>query len=42
MNVNVWDVQESVQALVRAGFAGKPVDRAKLADPDVPLHDLLP
>jgi len=42
MNVNVWDVQEGVQALVRAGFAGKPVDRAKLADPDVPLHDLLP
>jgi 3-phenylpropionate/trans-cinnamate dioxygenase ferredoxin reductase subunit len=42
MNVNVWDVQEQIQALVRAGYAGTPVDPAKLADPRVPLTDLLP
>jgi 3-phenylpropionate/trans-cinnamate dioxygenase ferredoxin reductase subunit len=41
MNVNVWDVQEQIQALVRAGYAGKPVDLAKLADPQVPLGDLV-
>jgi 3-phenylpropionate/trans-cinnamate dioxygenase ferredoxin reductase subunit len=39
MNVNVWDVNEDLQALIRAGH---PVDRARLADPDVPLADLLP
>jgi hypothetical protein len=41
MNVNVWDVQDDIQALVRAGYAGKTVDPAKLADPGVPLGDLL-
>ena len=41
MNVNVWDVQDSIQALVRAGYAGTPVDLDRLADPDVPLNDLL-
>jgi 3-phenylpropionate/trans-cinnamate dioxygenase ferredoxin reductase component len=39
MNVNVWDVNEAIQTLIRAGH---PVDRARLADPDVPLADLLP
>jgi 3-phenylpropionate/trans-cinnamate dioxygenase ferredoxin reductase subunit len=39
MNVNVWDVSEDIQALIRAG---QPVDRARLADPDVPLGDLVP
>jgi 3-phenylpropionate/trans-cinnamate dioxygenase ferredoxin reductase component len=39
MNVNVWDVNETIQALIRAGHT---VDRARLADPDVPLADLLP
>jgi 3-phenylpropionate/trans-cinnamate dioxygenase ferredoxin reductase subunit len=34
MNVNVWDVQDQVQALIRAGA---PVDRDRLRDPDVPL-----
>ncbi|WP_298229929.1 FAD-dependent oxidoreductase [Gryllotalpicola sp.] len=34
MNVNVWDVNESIQALIASGA---PVDAAKLADPDVPL-----
>jgi 3-phenylpropionate/trans-cinnamate dioxygenase ferredoxin reductase component len=40
MNVNVWDVQEQIQALVRAGYAGTSVDLAKLADPKAPLDDL--
>jgi len=38
MNVNVWDVIAPIQALIRSG---KPVDRAKLADPDTPLDWLL-
>jgi 3-phenylpropionate/trans-cinnamate dioxygenase ferredoxin reductase subunit len=37
MNVNVWDVNEDVQALIRAA---RPVDESRLADPDVPLGDL--
>jgi 3-phenylpropionate/trans-cinnamate dioxygenase ferredoxin reductase component len=41
MNANIWDVQDDIQALVRAGYGGKPVDRARLADPSVPLPDLL-
>ncbi len=41
MNVNVWDVQDQIQALVRAGHAGKVVDPARLADPRMPLSDLL-
>jgi 3-phenylpropionate/trans-cinnamate dioxygenase ferredoxin reductase subunit len=42
MNVNVWDVQDDIQNLVRAGYAGTPVDAARLADPGVPMADLLP
>jgi NADPH-dependent 2,4-dienoyl-CoA reductase/sulfur reductase-like enzyme len=38
MNVNVWDVTDDVQALIRSG---KPVDRARLADPGVSLADLV-
>jgi 3-phenylpropionate/trans-cinnamate dioxygenase ferredoxin reductase component len=38
MNVNVWDVVEPIQALVAGG---RPVDERRLADPDVPLTDLL-
>lgn len=41
MNVNIWDVQDDIQALIRAGCDGKPVDVARLADPDVPLGDLI-
>jgi hypothetical protein len=41
MNANVWDVQDQIQALVRAGYGGRAVDLEKLADPDVPLDDLL-
>lgn len=37
MNVNVWDVVDDVQALVRSGTV---VDRDRLADPDVPLRSL--
>ena len=40
MNVNVWDVTDDVQALVRAGWAGRAVDLDRLADPDVPLASL--
>jgi 3-phenylpropionate/trans-cinnamate dioxygenase ferredoxin reductase component len=37
MNVNVWDVNEHVQALIRAR---QPVDAAALADPGTPLESL--
>jgi 3-phenylpropionate/trans-cinnamate dioxygenase ferredoxin reductase subunit len=42
MNVNVWDVTEQIQALVRAGLDGHTPDPARLADPDVALPELLP
>ena len=41
MNVNVWDVTDEIQALIRAGYAGRAVDLARLADPNVALPDLL-
>jgi 3-phenylpropionate/trans-cinnamate dioxygenase ferredoxin reductase subunit len=41
MNANVWDVTEDIAALVKAGLAGKTVDLTALADPEVPLTDLL-
>ena len=41
MNANVWDVTDPIQDLVRAGFAGRSVDLAALADPAVPLDQLL-
>jgi 3-phenylpropionate/trans-cinnamate dioxygenase ferredoxin reductase subunit len=37
MNVNVWDVTDAIQALVRSRA---PVDDARLADPDTPLEEL--
>jgi 3-phenylpropionate/trans-cinnamate dioxygenase ferredoxin reductase subunit len=37
MNVNVWDVNEAVQGVIRRG---NQVDRAKLADADMPLESL--
>ena len=37
MNVNVWDVSDAIQALIRSG---KPIAPDRLADPDVPLEDL--
>ena len=41
MNVNVWDVQDDIQKLVRAGYAGVAVDLDALANPAVPLASLL-
>jgi 3-phenylpropionate/trans-cinnamate dioxygenase ferredoxin reductase subunit len=37
MNVNVWDVNEHVQALIRGR---RPVDVARLTDSDTPLEEL--
>jgi 3-phenylpropionate/trans-cinnamate dioxygenase ferredoxin reductase subunit len=37
MNVNVWDVSEHIQELVRSGAS---VDRDRLRDPDIPLDEL--
>jgi 3-phenylpropionate/trans-cinnamate dioxygenase ferredoxin reductase subunit len=37
MNVNVWDVTDSIQHLIRERVA---VDDRRLADPDVPLEEL--
>ena len=37
MNVNVWDVSDDIQALIRSG---KQVEPASLTDPDVPLTDV--
>ena len=37
MNVNIWDVNDDIQALIRAGAE---VDVARLTDPDTPLTDL--
>jgi NADPH-dependent 2,4-dienoyl-CoA reductase/sulfur reductase-like enzyme len=37
MNVNVWDVTDDIQALIRSG---QQVDVARLTDPDVPLTEL--
>jgi 3-phenylpropionate/trans-cinnamate dioxygenase ferredoxin reductase component len=37
MNVNVWDVSDPIQALVHARAS---VDRARLADPDVPVDEV--
>jgi 3-phenylpropionate/trans-cinnamate dioxygenase ferredoxin reductase subunit len=41
MNVNVWDVNDDIKELVRAGYAGRAVDTARLADPDVAMSELL-
>jgi 3-phenylpropionate/trans-cinnamate dioxygenase ferredoxin reductase subunit len=38
MNINVWDVTDDIQALVRSGST---VDLSRLADPSVPLGDLI-
>jgi 3-phenylpropionate/trans-cinnamate dioxygenase ferredoxin reductase subunit len=39
MNVNVWDVVDPIQRLIRGGAA---VDDGQLADPGVPLEQLAP
>jgi 3-phenylpropionate/trans-cinnamate dioxygenase ferredoxin reductase subunit len=38
MNVNIWDVSDTIQAIVRGG---RTVDPSRLADPDVPLGEFL-
>ena len=38
MNVNVWDVNDDIQALVRDATT---VDVARLRDPDVPLDAIV-
>jgi 3-phenylpropionate/trans-cinnamate dioxygenase ferredoxin reductase subunit len=38
MNVNVWDVTDAIQALVRSG---RPVDKAALSDPEKSLDSLM-
>jgi 3-phenylpropionate/trans-cinnamate dioxygenase ferredoxin reductase component len=38
MNVNVWDVTDAIQALIRAGH---PVDSSKLTDLQTPLESLV-
>ncbi|MFF4352529.1 NAD(P)/FAD-dependent oxidoreductase [Streptomyces sp. NPDC001530] len=38
MNVNIWDVNDQIQALVRVG---RPVDTGRLTDPDIPLESVL-
>jgi NADPH-dependent 2,4-dienoyl-CoA reductase/sulfur reductase-like enzyme len=42
MNVNVWDVQDDIVALVKAGYAGKAVDLGRLADSSVSLREVVP
>ena len=39
MNVNVWDVTDPIQSLIRTRV---PVEDHRLADPDVPLEELVP
>ena len=38
MNVNVWDVTDPIQALIRSR---QPIDPAALTDPEVPLEELV-
>ena len=37
MNVNVWDVQDDIQSLIRSA---RPIDSTRLTDPQTPLTDL--
>jgi 3-phenylpropionate/trans-cinnamate dioxygenase ferredoxin reductase component len=37
MNVNIWDVNDAIQALIRSG---QPADPVRLADPAVPLNEV--
>jgi NADPH-dependent 2,4-dienoyl-CoA reductase/sulfur reductase-like enzyme len=36
MNVNVWDVNDDIQSLIRSG---RPVDLSRLTDPNIPLPE---
>jgi 3-phenylpropionate/trans-cinnamate dioxygenase ferredoxin reductase subunit len=37
MNVNVWDVTDDIQSLIRSN---RTLDTARLADPSIPLADV--
>ncbi|HZC39999.1 MAG TPA: oxidoreductase C-terminal domain-containing protein, partial [Streptosporangiaceae bacterium] len=37
MNVNVWDVSDDIQDLIRSK---RQLDTARLTDPDIPLNEL--
>ena len=37
MNVNVWDVNDDIQSLIRSA---RPIDPARLTNPAIPLTDL--
>jgi 3-phenylpropionate/trans-cinnamate dioxygenase ferredoxin reductase subunit len=37
MNVNIWDVNDDIQALIRRGT---PIDQARLTDPGIPLAEV--
>ena len=37
MNVNVWDVTDDIQSLIRSA---RPADPARLADQSVPLAEI--
>ena len=39
MNVNVWDVTDPIQRLIRARV---PLEDSRLSDPDIPLEELVP
>ncbi|MPZ74432.1 MAG: NAD(P)/FAD-dependent oxidoreductase [Nitriliruptorales bacterium] len=39
MNVNIWDVMDQIQTLIRSGVQ---VDPSRLANPDIPLEQLAP
>jgi 3-phenylpropionate/trans-cinnamate dioxygenase ferredoxin reductase subunit len=39
MNVNVWDVTQPIQQMIRSR---ERVDVSRLTDPDVPLEELVP
>jgi 3-phenylpropionate/trans-cinnamate dioxygenase ferredoxin reductase subunit len=39
MNVNIWDVTDAIQALVRSDRA---IEVGALEDPDVPLEAVVP
>jgi 3-phenylpropionate/trans-cinnamate dioxygenase ferredoxin reductase subunit len=39
MNVNVWEVTDAIQAMIRSG---QPVDRERLTDTGAPLEELVP
>jgi 3-phenylpropionate/trans-cinnamate dioxygenase ferredoxin reductase subunit len=37
MNVNVWDVNDDIQSLIRSA---RPIDLSRLTDPEISLPEL--